>query len=133
MKLICVIDDDKAHRKVLEYTLTSQNYNVLAFESGSEFLQHSFTENPFAVILDHHLGETKTGFEYIKDIRKKIADVPIVYMTSETDDDLIKKIKASKVSGYIAKDPASLVRLRTLLDEISVKPKASWLKKIFQN
>lgn len=133
MKLICIIDDDKAHRKVLEYTLTSLHYDVLAFESGTEFLKHSFAENPYAVILDHNLGEVKTGFDYIKDIRKKIHDVHIIYMTSETDDGLIKQIKASKVSGYIAKDPASLVRLRTLLDEISEKPKGSWLKKIFQN
>jgi DNA-binding NtrC family response regulator len=132
MKLICIIDDDLAHRKTLEYTLNSQNYQVIPFSKGADFLKHTFSEPPFAIILDHHLSEEKTGLEYLKDIRKKIPNVPVVYMTSETDMDLIKEIKAAKVSGYIAKDPASLVRLRTLLDEIGEKSNGSWLTKIFK-
>ncbi len=132
MKLICIIDDDLAHRKTLEYTLTSQNYQVLPFSKGSDFLKHTFSEPPFAIILDHHLSEDKTGLEYLKDIRKKIPNVPVVYMTSQTDMELINEIKAAKVSGYIAKDPASLVRLRTLLDEIGEKSKGNWLTKILK-
>lgn len=132
MKLICIIDDDLAHRTTLEYTLKSQNYNVLTFSKGSEFLKQTFTETPFAIILDHNLGEEKTGLEYLKDIRKKIPGVPVVYMTSETDFELIKEIKAAKVSGYIAKDPASLVRLRTLLDEIGEKSTGNWLTRILK-
>src|SRR5258706_8759096 len=117
MKLICVIDDDLAHRKTLEFTLSSQNYEVLPFSGGADFLKHTFSTPPFAIILDHHLSEEKTGLQYLKDIRKKIPGIPVVYMTSETSTELIKEIKAAKVSGYIAKDPASLVRLRTMLDE----------------
>jgi DNA-binding NtrC family response regulator len=132
MKLICIIDDDLAHRTTLEYTLTSQNYKVLPFSKGSEFLKHTFPVPPFAIILDHHLNEEKTGLEYLKDIRKKIPGVPVVYMTNETDMELIKEIKAAKVSGYIAKDPASLVRLRTLLDEISEQAKGSWFTRLLK-
>jgi len=131
MKLICIVDDDPVHRRNLEFTLTSQNYQVLQFAKGSDFLKHTFSAPPFAMILDHNLGEAKTGLEYLKDIRKKIPGLPIVYMTSETDSELIKEIKAAKVSGYIAKDPASLVRLRTLLDEIGEK-KGGWLNKILK-
>lgn len=132
MKLICIVDDDPAHRKTLEYTLTSQNYAVLPFASGAEFMKHSFSEPPFAIILDHYLKEEKTGLDYLKDIKKKMPKVPVIYMTNETDTDLINQIKAARVSGYIAKDPASLVRLRTLLDEIGEQPKGSWLSRIFK-
>ena len=132
MKLICIIDDDLAHRKNLEYNLTCQNYQVLPFSKGSEFLNYLFPSPPFAIILDHHLSEEKTGLEYLKDIRKKTPGVPVIYMTSETDMELIKEIKAAKVSGYISKDAASLVRLRTLLDEIGEKSKGSWLTKILK-
>jgi FixJ family two-component response regulator len=131
-KLICIVDDDLAHRKTLEFTLTSQNYQVLPFSSGADFLKHTFTTAPYALILDHNLSEVKTGLEYLKDIRKKVPGIPVVYMTSETDPVLIKEIKAAKVSGYIAKDPASLVRLRTLLDEIGEKSKGSWLNKLLK-
>ncbi|GHM99258.1 hypothetical protein WSM22_07480 [Cytophagales bacterium WSM2-2] len=132
MKLICVIDDDAAHRKVLEFNLTSQNYQVLSFASGVDFLKHSFSEPPFAIILDHYLKEEKTGLEYLKDIKSKMSKVPVIYMTNETNADLIKKIKESKAIGYIAKDPASLVRLRTLLDEIGTKSEGNWFSKIFK-
>jgi len=131
MKLICIIDDDPTHRKVLEYNLTSQNYEVRSFGSGAEFMREVFTEPPFAIILDHYLKEDKTGLDYLKDIKKKMSKVPVIYMTNETDADLIKQIKESRASGYIAKDPASLVRLRTLLDEIAAKSKGGWLSKIF--
>lgn len=132
MKLICIVDDDPAHRKTLEYTLTSQNYSVLPFASGAEFMKHAFAEPPFAIILDHYLKEEKTGLDYLKDIKKKMPKVPVIYMTNETDTDLIAQIKAARVSGYIAKDPASLVRLRTLLDEITEQPKGGWLSRIFK-
>lgn len=132
MKLICIVDDDMAHRKTLEYTLTSQNYETLSFASGADFMKHTFTELPFAIILDHYLREEKTGLDYLKEIKKKMPRVPVIYMTNETDVDLINQIKASKASGYIAKDPASLVRLRTLLDEISEQSKGNWLSKIFK-
>ena len=132
MKLICIVDDDLAHRKTLEYTLTSQNYETLSFASGLEFMKHTFAEPPFAIILDHYLREEKTGLDYLKEIKKKMPKVPVIYMTSETDFDLINQIKSSKAIGYIAKDPASLVRLRTLLDEINEQSKGSWLSKIFK-
>jgi len=132
MKVICIIDDDSAHRKVLEFNLTSQNYQVIPFASGSAFLKHSFTEPPFAIILDHYLKEEKTGLEYLKDIKAKMPRVPVIYMTNETNADLIQEIKESKAIGYIAKDPASLVRLRTLLDEITEKSKGSWFSKFFK-
>ncbi len=132
MKLICIIDDDPAHRKVLEFNLTSQNYRVLPFTSGAAFLKHSFSEPPFAIILDHYLSEDKTGLEYLKEIKAKMPKVPVIYMTNETNAELINQIKASKASGYIAKDPASLVRLRTLLDEITSKPKGNWLSGLFK-
>ncbi|MBI3482947.1 MAG: response regulator [Bacteroidetes bacterium] len=96
MKLICIIDDDSTHRKVLEYNLTSQNYEVRSFASGSEFMKQTFTEPPFAIILDHYLKEDKTGLDYLKDIKKKIPKVPVIYMTNETDSDLIRQIKESK-------------------------------------
>ncbi|SRR5258707_13099941 len=132
MRLICIVDDDPAHRKTLEYTLTSQNYEALSFASGAEFMKHVFAEPPFAIILDHYLKEDKTGLDYLKEIKKKMPKVPVIYMTNETDRELINQIKASKVSGYIAKDPASLVRLRTLLDEINEQSKGGWLSKIFK-
>jgi len=132
MKLICIVDDDMAHRKTLEFTLSSQNYETLSFGSGADFMKHTFAEPPFAIILDHYLKEEKTGLDYLKEIKKKMPKVPVIYMTSETDRDLINQIKASKAIGYIAKDPASLVRLRTLLDEITQQSKTSWLSKIFK-
>jgi DNA-binding NtrC family response regulator len=132
MKLICIIDDDPSHRKMLEVNLIGQNYEVRSFETGASFMDANLSAPPFAIILDHHLREEKTGLDYLKDIKKKMPKVPVVYMTSESDPDLIKEINASKAIGYIAKDIASLVRLRALLDGISAEDKGSWFSKIFK-
>ncbi|MBS1680220.1 MAG: response regulator [Bacteroidetes bacterium] len=132
MKRICIIDDDFAHRRLLEYNLTSQNYEVLSFSKGAEFLNETFPEMPFAIILDHYLKDEKTGLEYLADIKKKMPNVPVIFMTNETDENLIKQVVEIYASQYIAKDPASFVRLRTLLDEIQEKSKGSWLSRIFK-
>lgn len=132
MKLICLVDDDPIHLKIVDHTLTAQGYLVKAFNSGSTLLNHSFSEPIFAIILDHYLKEEKTGLDYLKEFKKKMPKVPVIYMTNETDEALIQEIMKNKAVGYIAKDPASLVRLRTLLDQISENSNASWLKKLFK-
>lgn len=132
MKRICIIDDDFAHRRLLEYNLTSQNYEVLSFSKGEEFMIEPFAELPFAIILDHYLTDEKTGLEYLADIKKKMPNVPVIFMTNETDENLIKQIVEVNASRYIAKDPASFVKLRTMLDEIQEKPKENWLSRIFK-
>ncbi|MGC4022753.1 MAG: response regulator [Cyclobacteriaceae bacterium] len=132
MKLVCIIDDDFAHRRLLEYNLTSQNYKVLSFSTCAEFINEPFAEPPFAVVLDHYLKEEKTGLEYLEDILKKLPKVPVIFMTTETDANLIRQIESSGAKGYIAKDPASFVRLRTMLDEMQEKPKTNWLSKLFK-
>ena len=131
MKLVCIIDDDFAHRRLLEYNLTSQNYTVLSFSTCAEFINEPFVEPPFAIVLDHYLKEEKTGLEYLERINKKLPKVPVIFMTNETDTSLIKEIENSGAKGYIAKDPASFVRLRTMLDEIHEKPKKNWFSRIF--
>jgi len=131
MKKIAVIDDDPAQRKILELNLSGQNYEVLCFPSGAAFLNHTFTEPPFAIILDYHLKEAKTGFEYLDEILKKVPRVPVIYLTSQTDVEVIKKIENSKASGYISKDATSLVRLRMELDKQAAKPEGNWLSNLF--
>jgi len=131
-KLICIIDDDFAHRKLLEFNLTTQNYKVFSFSTCAEFINEPFTNPPFAIVLDHYLKDEKTGLEYLPDIKKKLPKVPVIIMTNETDSKLIKQIQEAKASGYIAKDPASFVRLRTMLDEIEGKTGGNWLKKILK-
>ena len=132
MKLVCIIDDDFAHRRLLEYNLTSQNYKVLSFSTCAEFINEPFEQPPFAIVLDHYLKEEKTGLGYLEDIFEKLPKVPVIFMTTETDPNLIKEIENSGAKGYIAKDPASFVRLRTMLDEMQEKPKGNWLSKLFK-
>jgi hypothetical protein len=55
-----------------------------------------------------------------------------VYITADTDPELRKKVEKVGVSGYITKDPAFLVYLRTTMDEIANPKKKGLLSKIFK-
>jgi Response regulator containing CheY-like receiver, AAA-type ATPase, and DNA-binding domains len=132
MKLICVIDDDAAHMKVMEHHLTSQGYQVKGYNSGAAFLANPIKGVIHAIVLDHYLQEEKTGLHYLKLFKKQMPKTPIIYMTSETDKALVAEITKRKAAGFIAKDMASLVRLRTILDEINEKQGSGWLKRIFK-
>ncbi len=134
MKLICVIDDDPSHLKLVEHTLTAQGYAVKGYHSGAAFMANPIKDTIHAIILDHYLSESegKTGLDYLKLFKKRMPKTPVIYMTSETDKALAKEIMKRKAAGFISKDIASLVRLRTILDEINEKQGAGWLKNIFK-
>ena len=130
MKTVFVVDDDPSHLKIIELQLKHLGYEVITFTSGKPMLD-KLSDAPYAIILDHYLREEKTGSEYLEEIRRRLPKVPVIYMTSVNDEETIKGIYEKGAYGYIEKNGASQVRLRTLLDEISDQQNKNWIKKLF--
>jgi FixJ family two-component response regulator len=134
-KLVFIVEDDLTQQKMLQVHFEEAlgSYAVRCFANPQDMLEH-LEEKPFAVVLDHFFNDqTKTGLDYLELMRKKYSTIPIIYYTTLNDDTIKAKVMKSGAVQFILKDSASLVRLRTALDEIHEKKnKKSFLKGLFK-
>lgn len=134
-KLVFIVEDDLTQQKMLQVHFEEAlgSYAVRCFANPQDMLAH-LSDKPFAVVLDHFFNDqTKTGLDYLALLRKKHSSIPIIYYTTLNDDAIKAKVMKSGAVQFILKDSASLVRLRTALDDIQEKKnKTGFLKGLFK-
>jgi len=135
-KLIFVVEDNPVQQKMLEVHFEQMlgNFKVRTFANPDDMYSH-LKEKPFAVVLDHFFVDKKdkTGLDYLKDLKKNHGSIPVIYYTTLDDKAIREKVMAMGAEQYIVKDLASLVRLRTALDQVDEKKsKKGFLKKLFK-
>ncbi len=133
-KLVFIVEDDLVQQKMLQHHFEELlgNYVVKTFTDPKDMFAH-LKDKPFAIVLDHFFSNKsdKTGLDYLKELKKNHASIPVVYYTSLNDDVVRAKAMALGAEDYIIKDSASLVRLRTALDSLNTKKKG-FLSKLFK-
>ena len=132
-KLVFIIDDDPVYLKFMEGHFSMlDGFVTEVYPTGDAALVNLTTKKPFLIILDHHLEDPKkNGLFYLKEIRKIDSKIPIIYITVDTDSDMKGKVERYGVHGFIYKNEAFLVYLKTLLDDLEKSKGKSFLKKFF--
>ncbi|MDP4181802.1 MAG: response regulator transcription factor [Bacillota bacterium] len=102
---ILIAEDDKFARDSLKYIIEQDDeLNVVAVASnGKEAFIECEKHLPDVVLMDLNMPQYD-GIEGIKLIRQKFKAVKIVIITSDTDDDIVKKVFSYQLDGYICKD-----------------------------
>ena len=119
MARILVIDDDRIIRTIVEKSLTSLGYEVVAAADGLEGLRLVKAEKPDAVVTDKMMPGLD-GFEVTRRLRREpgFAHLPILVLTSESElEDRVGAFEAG-ADDYLSKpfEAAELAaRLTTLL------------------
>jgi two-component system, OmpR family, KDP operon response regulator KdpE len=113
---VLVIDDERAIRKLLRMGLSTQGYEILEAPDGKTALDLLALE-PDMVILDLGLPDIK-GLDLLKTIRERNERVPIVVLSSRSDE--AGKVEALDLGAddYVTKPfgmDELLARLRTAL------------------
>ncbi len=107
---ILIVEDDEITALNLNMSLQKQGYEVVAMcDNATEARSKIVSYNPDIIVIDISLQESSDGIELAKFIRKK-HNLPFIFLTSYTDDDIISQAKLTEPYGYIVKpfDPASL-------------------------
>jgi CheY-like chemotaxis protein len=81
---IFVIEDSAAFRSLLLEYLNTLGYDVCAFASGEEAMQHmrsTAATEPELVISDIHM-QRMTGFQLVRELRKASPGLPAILMTA---------------------------------------------------
>lgn len=112
---ILVVEDEALIMANLVNTLTMLGYTVHEpVATGEEAIRAVITKKPDLVLMDIELVDEMNGIEAAEKIRK-IADIPIVYITANTDDLRLKQAQLTGPYGYIIK-PAHRSELKATIE-----------------
>lgn len=107
---IIIVEDDEITALNLKLSLQKQGYNILAVCDNAVDAKNKInSHSPDMMIVDISLQESSDGIELATIIRKKY-NLPFIFLTSYSDDEIISKAKTTEPYGYIVKpfDPNSL-------------------------
>ncbi|EDZ63727.1 two component transcriptional regulator, winged helix family [Sulfurimonas gotlandica GD1] len=107
---IIVVEDDEITALNLNLSLQKHGYNVIAVcDNATQAKNKIQAYKPDLVIIDISLDESNDGIELAKVVRQKY-NIPFIFLTSYSDDDIIAQAKLTEPYGYIVKpfDPNSL-------------------------
>lgn len=131
---VLIVEDEVLVAKDVSWHLENLGCEVIGnLIEGEAVLPFLEKQNPDIILMDIVLKGELNGIETVKLIQKK-HDIPIIYMTANTDDQSFEMAKATKPFAFIEKPFKKRTLLRTfelLIEQILNKP-SSTLEKIPQ-
>ena len=103
-KTILTIDDSASIRQMVAMTLKSAGHTVLEAGNGAEGYDQAIGNTVHAVITDLNMP-VMNGIEFIRKYRQHPSSkgVPIILLTTESDETLKAEAKAAGATGWIVK------------------------------
>ena len=122
---VLIVDDSKSMRKVLLKTLRLSGFEIgecLEASNGREALEVLEGEWIDLILSDIHMPEMD-GVEFLKSLRKikMFSTTPIVFVTTEANEERLEHLIELGASGYIRK-PFRPEEIGTLLTRIMGEP-----------
>ena len=82
---VVIIEDEKDILELLEYHLQKAGYATMGFTCTQNVEQFIEEENPSLLIVDRNLPNVE-GSEFVKELRDKGYDVPVIFLTAKNSD-----------------------------------------------
>jgi two-component system, chemotaxis family, chemotaxis protein CheY len=103
-KTILTIDDSASIRQMVALTLTAAGHRVIEAGNGAQGYEMAISEPVHAVITDLNMP-VMNGIEFIKKFRTHPASkgVPVILLTTESDEGLKAEAKNAGATGWIVK------------------------------
>lgn len=103
MPKLLIVDDEAYVSTQLEERLTSMGYDVVGTaSSGEASIDMAKTLHPDLVLMDIVMPGKLDGIAAAAIIKEK-HDIPVIFLTAYTEDDLIQRAKQAEPFGYIVK------------------------------
>ncbi len=107
-KLIFFVDDDKMMLNLMEYTFKCrEGFDVKSYFSGEECIDNLKLE-PDLIVLDYILGDedsgSMSGLETLQKINQSGRNIPVVILSREKSENLIREFIQYGAKKYVIKD-----------------------------
>jgi two-component system, chemotaxis family, chemotaxis protein CheY len=116
MANILAVDDSEPMRKLVALVLEKAGHKVSLAENGADALEQ-FRGKPFDLVVTDINMPLMSGFELIRAIREFNDTIPILALTTESDDGLRKKGSELGANGWIVK-PFRPVPFLELIEQV---------------
>jgi diguanylate cyclase (GGDEF)-like protein/PAS domain S-box-containing protein len=133
-KKVLVVEDERIIAEEIARSLKDLGYAVTALATtGEEAIKLALASPPDVVLMDVMLRGSVDGIKAAAHIRESL-DIPVVYLTSHSDESTLKRAKETGPFGYILK-PFEDRELKTTIEmavyshsvEKSLKESERWL------
>ncbi len=102
-KQILIVEDNHIEANDIRQTLKCLGYTVSEFaSSGADAIRKVEKTLPDLVLMDIKLKGKMNGIKAAEQIRGRF-DIPVIYLTAYTDEDILRQAKITKPFGYILK------------------------------
>ena len=128
-KLILIVEDEGIVARDLQNKLAGFAYRSVLSNSGETAVELTREEQPDAILMDVHLKGGMDGIQ-TADIINSEFEIPIIFLTSYTDDETLKRLQGVRSAGYIVKpvqerELNAIIQMALHKHEIEKKLKAS--------
>lgn len=102
-KSILIVEDEAVISLTIEHTLVKLGYHVAGMvPSGEECIEILRSTEPDLILMDIRLAGALDGIE-TADVIRKMYDIPVVFLTAFSGDDVIRRVKEVNPLGYLVK------------------------------
>lgn len=111
---ILIVEDEAIIAKNIESKLTKAGYEVVdTVFTGNDAIKSALEKNPDIILLDIKLKGEIGGIEAAERIKQQ-KDIPVIFLTSYTDEDTFEKAKLTEPAAYLSK-PFNLDELNRII------------------
>ncbi len=112
---ILIVEDDPTSAKLLNIGLRRLGYNIAGVaQSGPEAIDMTKKTQPDVVIMDINLPGEFDGIRAAEIIKQEF-DIPVLFLSANTEESIIKRAVGSDPIGYISK-PYTWESLRVIIE-----------------
>lgn len=101
-KKALIVDDDALIRTLIGSFLEKEGWTFVSVDSGKDALELVDDFQPDVITLDYIMPEM-TGIDVFKELKKRNANIPVVFLTISKEDKLIKEFLELGAFGYLTK------------------------------
>jgi CheY-like chemotaxis protein len=119
-KKVLIVDDDHVAASIIASLLRKMNFEVHIAINGLEAVKTLLTRKFDLILMDLNMPvmEGAKASRHIRRLGEKFQNIPIIAISSSTDDDVISNIlKEGAVNGFLHK-PLEMARLLELLNQL---------------
>jgi len=115
-KNILVVDDSPIFLRLVSGWL-EKDYNVSICPSATVAFQMIYSNKPDLILLDYEMPVCN-GVQFLQMLRSEQSteDIPVIFLTSKDDYDIVSSVIAQKPQGYLLKTQTMEHTLQTIAD-----------------
>lgn len=119
---IILVDDDFIFLEMLKESINDNpDYNIVAFQSGEECLNHMHL-NPDVIVLDYYLNsenpDAKNGLDILKEIHTINPQAKVIILSGQEDGNLVYDFVRENATNYVVKDENAFENVKNAIDDI---------------